>query len=161
MQAGSGHGVRGAASQTGATWMSDGLVARLSTIGSQARLSRLILRKGGIGVADQALISLASFVTMVLLARGLSPEEFGSFTLVYAALLFAGSVQSALITQPHAVLAATRSGSAYTRFTGDAGARTARAVSRRREPGGAGRPGDQGGRRHPGATCCWRWRHPS
>src|SRR5688572_2105583 len=98
--------------------MSDSLVARLSTIGSQARLSRLMLRKGGIGVADQALISLASFVTMVLLARGLSPEGFGSFTLVYAALLFAGSVQSALITQPHAVLAATRTGSANTRVTG-------------------------------------------
>jgi O-antigen/teichoic acid export membrane protein len=91
-----------------------GISALLGRVGR----SRAVLQKGGLGVADQGLISLASFVTMVLLARGLSPEAFGSFTLVYGALLFAGSIQSALITQPHAVLAANRTGQEYRRFTG-------------------------------------------
>lgn len=68
-------------------------------------------------LADQALVSGTNFVTMVLLARGMAPARFGSFTLLYAVLLFANGLQSSLITQPHNVLAATRTGEDYRRFT--------------------------------------------
>jgi O-antigen/teichoic acid export membrane protein len=54
---------------------------------------------------------------MVLLARELGPAAFGAFTLAYTALLFANSLQSALITQPHNVLGATRLAEDYDRYT--------------------------------------------
>ena len=68
-------------------------------------------------VVDQALISATNFITMVFLARGLSPTDFGGFALVYSVLLFANSLQSGLITQPHNVLGATRRGAHYARYT--------------------------------------------
>lgn len=68
-------------------------------------------------VGDQMVISAANFATMILLARGLSPAEFGGFTLVYSILLFANSLQSGLITQPHNILGATRRGGDYVRYT--------------------------------------------
>lgn len=72
-------------------------------------------------LADQTLVSAANFVTMVLLARGMSPSAFGSFTLLYSVLLFANTLQSSLITQPHNVLGVSREGPAYRRFTATAG----------------------------------------
>ncbi len=75
------------------------------------------LRKGSWGLADQMLISLTHFLTMVLLARGLGLVAFGAFSLVYGALLFANSFQSALIIHPHSVLSAGRRGRAYSAYT--------------------------------------------
>lgn len=69
------------------------------------------------GLSDQALISATNFLTIVLLARSLSHDAFGYFTLAYTALQFAGSLQAALITQPHNVLGATRHGEDYIRYT--------------------------------------------
>ena len=63
-----------------------------------------LLGKAPWAVADQLLISATNFATMVLLARGLSQEDFGSFTLLYLVLLFANNLQSGLITQPHNIL---------------------------------------------------------
>ena len=68
-------------------------------------------------VADQMAISAANFVTVVLLARGLSQADFGYFTLVYSVLLFANSLQAGLVTQPHNILGATRRGTDYCRYT--------------------------------------------
>jgi O-antigen/teichoic acid export membrane protein len=75
------------------------------------------LGKAPWAVGDQMVISAANFATMVLLARGLSRGEFGDFTLVYSALLFANSLQSGLVTQPHNILGATRRGEDYLRYT--------------------------------------------
>ena len=47
----------------------------------------------------------------------LSQEAFGSFTLIYSVLLFANSLQSGLITQPHNILGVTRHGGDYTCYT--------------------------------------------
>ena len=79
----------------------------------------ILIRLGNISwaVADQGLISATNFITMILLARGLSPADFGGFTLIYSVLLFAGTFQSALITQPHNILGATRRGEDYGRYT--------------------------------------------
>jgi O-antigen/teichoic acid export membrane protein len=71
------------------------------------------------GLADHALLSAASVVTLVVLARVLDTRSFGLFVLVYATLLFANMLQSALITQPHNVLGGVRLalGADYKRFT--------------------------------------------
>lgn len=75
------------------------------------------------GVSDQALISATNFVTMIALARTLSPSGFGGFTLVYAGLLYANSLQGALLTQPHNVLGpATEEQGWYEVYTTSAGA---------------------------------------
>ena len=69
------------------------------------------------GLADQGLQSLMNFVTMLLLAREVSRSSFGEFTLVYTGLLFANSFLGSLITQPHNVLGATRTGDDYKSYT--------------------------------------------
>lgn len=74
------------------------------------------------GLADQLLISFTNFVTMILVARGLeSRAAFGTFTLVYSALLFANIIQFALVTQPHNVIGATRHGEDYRLYTATTG----------------------------------------
>src|SRR5579884_1252602 len=76
------------------------------------------LGRNGWALADQVLISGTNFVTMILVARGLGgPAEFGVFTLVYSALLFANLLQTSLITQPHNVLGTGRLGAEYARYT--------------------------------------------
>jgi O-antigen/teichoic acid export membrane protein len=58
------------------------------------------------GLLDQSFISAMNFGTMLFLAKGLGPAEFGAFSLAYLALLLSNSLQTALVTQPHNVLAA-------------------------------------------------------
>jgi O-antigen/teichoic acid export membrane protein len=68
-------------------------------------------------LSDQILISAANFITMVLAARSMPKTEFGSFTLIYSALLLANVLQSTLVTQAHNVLGATREGLDYRIYT--------------------------------------------
>ncbi len=77
-----------------------------------------VLSRGSLwGVGDQALISATNFLTLIIIARNLSPTDFGAFTLAYTAIQFANSLQAALVTQPHNVLGATRSGNEYVSYT--------------------------------------------
>lgn len=70
------------------------------------------------GLGDQLLISAANFLTMALVIKALpDAAAFGTFSLVYSALLFANIIQFSLITQPHNVLATSRHGDDYRRFT--------------------------------------------
>ena len=85
------------------------------------RLRSRLFGKNIWAVADQVLISGGNFLVTVLIARALSPAAFGTFTLVYSALLLANIFQSTLITQPHNVLAADRTGQAYRRYTFNTG----------------------------------------
>src|SRR4029079_2838125 len=68
-------------------------------------------------LADQGLISLSNFATLILLARGLSRSDFGAFVLAYTALILLNGIQSALITQPHNVLGQAHLGTGYRRYT--------------------------------------------
>ena len=79
-------------------------------------------KHGGLGkvswaLADQALISATNFITIILLARGLTQEGLGEFTLVYSALLFVNSIQAGIITQPHNILGVNRHGRDYQVYT--------------------------------------------
>lgn len=76
-------------------------------------------RKGAWGIADQALISATNFITTVLVARGISPHEFGLYALAYTGLLFLNTVQSALVIEPHTTLGAPLPGPAYIAYTTD------------------------------------------
>ena len=91
---------------------------RYSRIRSMITFSNIRIRRTSLwGFADQALLSLTNFIMMVLLARQLGPQAFGSFTIAYAVLLFANNIQGALFTQPHNVLAASLNPRDYSIYT--------------------------------------------
>lgn len=85
----------------------------------QNRIERLVLNPGAMtwSISDQALISASNFALMLLVARATSPAGFGAFVLVYTGLLFVNSIQAALVTGPHNVLGAQKSGADYQRYT--------------------------------------------
>lgn len=68
-------------------------------------------------LADQAVISLANFVTVYLLALSMPVEDFGIFSLLFTALMVAVALQNALISQPHNVLGAKLGREEYIGFT--------------------------------------------
>ncbi len=67
-------------------------------------LARVLSRVGGgrtpAALLDQALVSGANFLTNVFLARGFGVREYGVFALSWVAVLFANSLQYALIVTP-------------------------------------------------------------
>jgi O-antigen/teichoic acid export membrane protein len=69
------------------------------------------------GLVDQSVSSGANFITVIVLARVLSIGEFGYFVLAFTLLQLATALQTALVTRPHNVLAAARSGDAYRNYT--------------------------------------------
>lgn len=79
--------------------------------------ARRMLRRGVWGLGDNALISATNFVMMVLLARVLSPRDFGLYALAYTALIFINGMQSAIVTQPHTMLGSPLSGQEFARYT--------------------------------------------
>lgn len=64
--------------------------------------------KGGLAVTDQALFAGAQFALNIMLARWLSPAEYGAFAVAYAVFLLASSVHSALLIEPMMVFGSGR-----------------------------------------------------
>jgi O-antigen/teichoic acid export membrane protein len=60
-------------------------------------------------MGDQAVVSLGNFLLTVILARSLSKVEYGTYVVLYGALLTANSLHAALVTYPISVLGAHRS----------------------------------------------------
>ncbi len=67
---------------------------RIASLGQFGRSRRSLT------ILDQALVSGSNFVTGILLVRGLGLVEFGRFTVAYAILLLANSVQLSFISSP-------------------------------------------------------------
>jgi O-antigen/teichoic acid export membrane protein len=59
-------------------------------------------------MGDQAVVSLGNFLLTVILARSLSKVEYGTYVVLYGALLTAHSLHAALVTYPISVLGAHR-----------------------------------------------------
>jgi O-antigen/teichoic acid export membrane protein len=68
----------------------------------------LWLSKGLWAVTDQALFALTNFTVSVLLARWLTPSDFGAFAVAFSVLLLMGTVHTALLTEPMLVLGPSR-----------------------------------------------------
>lgn len=51
-------------------------------------------------VADQGVFAVANFTVSILLARWLSSEDYGAFTVVYTTLLFVAVIHSAFLIEP-------------------------------------------------------------
>ncbi|HEX8985277.1 MAG TPA: oligosaccharide flippase family protein, partial [Bryobacteraceae bacterium] len=65
------------------------------------------LRDGGLAITDQALISSSNFILNVLLARWLSPTEYGMYALAFSGYLLLLSFYQALVLEPMCVLGAS------------------------------------------------------
>jgi O-antigen/teichoic acid export membrane protein len=68
-------------------------------------LSGDVARKGYLSGLDQALISLTNFGTSILLARALSPTQFGAYGVGFILLRLARAFQEGLIVQPMTAMA--------------------------------------------------------
>ncbi|MGQ9784812.1 MAG: hypothetical protein ACUVRS_12715 [Armatimonadota bacterium] len=70
-------------------------------------MSKILLqwvKKGFWAVADQGLFSGANFLANILLARWLSPTEYGAFAVAYSAFLFISGFHNALVLEPMLIL---------------------------------------------------------
>ena len=61
---------------------------------------KLLSRRESWALADQAMVSIANFLSGILVARLVGLREFGVFSMAWASVLFVNSIQSALITGP-------------------------------------------------------------
>lgn len=67
---------------------------------TEKRENRKWIGRGAWAVVDQGLFGLANVVLNVLLARWLSPGEYGAFAVGYSLFLFIGAFHTALLTEP-------------------------------------------------------------
>jgi O-antigen/teichoic acid export membrane protein len=58
------------------------------------------MAKGSWAIMDQGLFALSNFVLNVMLARWLTPQEYGAFTVAFSVFLFIGAVHFALLIEP-------------------------------------------------------------
>jgi len=58
------------------------------------------ITRGAWAIVDQGFFALANVILNVLLARWLSPAEYGAFAVAYSLLLFLGAFHTALLTEP-------------------------------------------------------------
>ena len=64
--------------------------------------------RGFWAVVDQALFAISNLIVNVLLARWLSPREYGAFVTAYVVLLLVGVAHSSLLIEPMLVLGPSR-----------------------------------------------------
>ncbi len=68
-------------------------------------------------ITDQAVASAGNFVTLLLLARGLAPTEFGTFALINSICVVVFGFHANLVVSPLVVLAAPASGAKSRTYT--------------------------------------------
>ena len=64
--------------------------------------------KGAWAIADRGLFSLSNFAINIVLARWLSPHDYGAFALAHAIFLLLGAVYTSFLTDPMLVFGAGR-----------------------------------------------------
>lgn len=80
--------------------------ADLPVLGRRWRTPVLWLRRGSWALADQVLFALSNFVLNIALARLLTPEDYGTFTIGYTIFLFVGTIYTSLVVEPLLVFGA-------------------------------------------------------
>ena len=61
------------------------------------------VRKGGLAVTDQAMISGSNFAISVLLARWMAGEQYGAYALAFSAFILVSQLHQALLLEPMSV----------------------------------------------------------
>ncbi len=81
-----------------------------SEAASQAgKLAKFVrwMTKGGLAILDNGLISGSNFLLGILLARWLSPDEYGAYALAFSLFILVGFLYQALLLEPLSVFAGT------------------------------------------------------
>lgn len=76
------------------------------------------LKKGGFAVLDQGLFAGTNFLVNILLARWLSPEEYGAFAVTYSIFLLLGAFHTAVLTEPMLVFGAGKYSNKFREYLG-------------------------------------------
>src|SRR5882757_198478 len=76
------------------------------------------LKKISFAVLDQGLISGTNFTLGILLARWLSPSEYGIYALCFSAYLLISAIQQAIVLEPMSVLGPTQYQERYRAYVG-------------------------------------------
>ena len=74
--------------------------------------------KGGFALIDQALFAGANFLVNILLARWLTPTEYGAFALAYSVFLLLGTFHTAIFTEPMMVFGAGKHAEQFEKYLG-------------------------------------------
>ena len=74
--------------------------------------------KSGAAFLDQAILSGANFVTAIVLMKTVPTQEYGYYSIAFAASLFLVSLQNAVVTTPLAVLLAGKCGEEKDNYAG-------------------------------------------
>ena len=95
----------------------DGYATKASEV-SGVRQSVRWAAKGGLAILDQGLFAGANFVVNILLARWLTPEDYGAFALAYSIFLLFAAFHTAILTEPMMVFGAGRYAGKFDRYLG-------------------------------------------
>lgn len=76
--------------------------------GGRRRILRVWSFRVASGLGDQGAVSLATFLTHVVLARAVSPAHYGSFAIAFSAFVLLINAHTALLSEPAAVLGPAR-----------------------------------------------------
>ena len=74
--------------------------------------------KAGFAVLDQGLFAGTNFLMNILLARWLSPVEYGAFTVAYSVFLLLATLHTAILTEPMLVFGAGRYAEQFREYLG-------------------------------------------
>lgn len=74
------------------------------------------ITNGALAVMDQALFAGGNFAVNILLARWLSPAEYGAFSLAYSVFLLFGALHSALLIEPMMVFGAGKYAARFQKY---------------------------------------------
>src|SRR5438045_8021636 len=66
---------------------------------------RRLVGNGFWAIADQGLFAGSNFILNIVLARWLSPDEYGAFGVAFSIFLLVGTLHSSLLTEPMTVFA--------------------------------------------------------
>ena len=88
-------------------------IARITT-----KIKSRWLKKGFWAVTDQGLFAGSNFILNILLARWLTPSEYGAFGIAFAVFLLIGSLHSAMLIEPMLVFGSGRYEARLTEYLG-------------------------------------------
>jgi len=92
--------------------------SQIQAIWQRLRGMRGFLSKGGAAIADQGLFAGTNFLINVLLARLMTPAQYGAFATAYAIFLLLGSFYIAVIIEPMLVYGSGKYHERWTRYLG-------------------------------------------
>jgi O-antigen/teichoic acid export membrane protein len=75
-----------------------------------------ISRRTVVALLDQAIVSIASFVALVMIGRVCGAKALGDYTLGITVVIFASAVHEALVSSPYTILGASRNPDERRRF---------------------------------------------